>query len=345
MDQRKLKQKEQVEAEIKREKNAEVAGDVPENIPEIKEKKIRTIPEFLIYFQIYDIATKNKIVLFENYDDCKAKSSAVRNEFKGHLELTLLTKFERETLTQLNSTQEGYGWVFFVNKKNWIYFLFYDKKTKLFEVKEFFNELNSFVARLEEEAGMSEEEIKKNLKQILAKYFEQTANNDNTSKKINRAKEKLEQATGKIEKALEGVNVNLVNMEVAETVAKQAYAEAKEMNDQAEELANLMADRNKGMTIILVVVAVLLAVAVFGNLYATINAPPPQPYPYPPPPPPQRLRLVDRANGDWGSGVEDKDLIELYRNSYRFGKEEGVKRPVGRSLVIKSVRNHKMMVI
>lgn len=338
MDAQKLKLKEQVEAEIKREQTAAAEGQVVEKVPEVKEKKIRTIPEFLVFFQIYEIATKSKIVLFENFEDCKAKPAAIRNEFKNHLDLTLQTKFDRETMTQLNSTQEGYGWVFFVNKKNWIYFLFYDKKTKLFEIKEFFNELNSFITRLEEEAGMSEDEVKKNLKQILTKYFEQTANNDNTSKKINRTKEKLEAATGKIEKALEGVNGNLLNMEVAETVAKQAYNEAKQMNDQAEELANLMADRNGGMTIILIVVAVLLAVAVFGNLYATINAPPPQPYPYPPP---KRLQLIAELNDTGYNGKEDTNLIELYRKSYSFSDDGEPVKTMIRSLDIKSVRNYK----
>lgn len=339
MDAQKIKLKEQVEAEIKREKQ-EGVGLQPK-IPEVKEKKVRTIPEFLIYFQIYEIATKGKIVLFENFEDCKAKPSAIRNEFKNHLEMTLQTKFEKDTVTQLNSTNEGYGWVFFVSKKNWIYFLFYDKKTKLFEIRELFNELNLFVTRLEEEAGMSEDEVKKNLKPILTKYFEQIANNDNTSKKINRAKEKLEVAQGKIEKALEGVNVNLGNMEVAEAVAKQAYNEAKQMNDQAEELANLMADRNGGMTIILILVAVLLGVAVFANLYSTINSPPPPQYPYPPPPAPSRLKLVERLESVNKNAVEDANLIELYKNSYSLGEDAtGVKPPV-RSLEIKSVRTFK----
>ena len=345
MDQQKVKLKEQVEAEIKRERNAELAGEVAEEVPEVKEKKIRTIPEFLIYFQIYDIATKKQIVLFENYAECPLKASTVRNEFKGHLEMTLLTKFERETLTQLNSAQEGYGWVFFVNKKNWIYFLFYSKKTKQSEIKDFFNELNNFVVRLEEEAGMSEDEIKKNLKQILAKYFEQTANNDNTFKKINRSKEKLGMATEKIDDALKAVNTNLVNIELAENVAKEAYNEAKQMNDQAEELADLMADRNKGMTIILIVVAVLLAVAVFGNLYATINAPPPQQYPNPPPQQRKRLKLVDKVTDNNPSATEDADLIELYRNSYKFDKTERTILPRPRSLTIKSVKNFRHNII
>ncbi len=43
------------------------------------------------------------------------------------------------------------------------------------------------------------------------------------------------------------------------------------MNNDAEELKKLMEERNRGMTMILVGVAVLLGVYVFGNLYATIK--------------------------------------------------------------------------
>lgn len=45
------------------------------------------------------------------------------------------------------------------------------------------------------------------------------------------------------------------------------------MNKEAEELAQLMADRNAGMTYVIVAVVVLLGVAVFANLYSTIKNP------------------------------------------------------------------------
>ena len=45
------------------------------------------------------------------------------------------------------------------------------------------------------------------------------------------------------------------------------------MNKEAEELAQLMADRNAGMTYVIIAIVVLLGVAVFANLYSTIKNP------------------------------------------------------------------------
>ena len=64
-------------------------------------------------------------------------------------------------------------------------------------------------------------------------------------------------------------------------MGKEAYEMADQINKDAEELNKIMADRNAGMTYVLIGIAVLLGVAVFGNLYATIKnpnggAPPPR---------------------------------------------------------------------
>jgi len=122
---------------------------------------------------------------------------------------------------------------------------------------------------------MPEEDIKRNLKDLLLKYFEQTANVDTTSKKVDRNKEKINVAIGKVETTLEQVNKNLLNMDVANDVAQKANEEAKKFSDQAGELASLTAGSNIMMIVILVVAGLLLGVVVFTNLYATINAPPP----------------------------------------------------------------------
>ena len=106
------------------------------------------------------------------------------------------------------------------------------------------------------------------------------------------------------------VNVNIVNMEQTEKLAKEAYNEAKEMNDQAGELADMMGNSNMMMTIVMICVGVLLAVAVFGNLYAQINNPPPPAY-YPPPRKSKVLNILEDLGG-LGSFVEDKELVEKY---------------------------------
>lgn len=154
--------------------------------------------------------------------------------------------------------------------------MFYPKRTKSFEIGTFFDDITGFLKTLEEN-GMEEEEIKKNLKDLLLKYFEQTANVDTTSKKVNRNKEKINVAIGKVETTLEQVNKNLLNMDVANDVAQKANEEAKKFSDQAGELASLTAGNNIMMIVILVVAGLLLGVVVFTNLYATINAPPPPP--------------------------------------------------------------------
>ena len=317
MEKRKLAQKEAVEAEIKREMNAEEPQQNEEI--EVIERKPKTIPEFLVFFQVYEIATKKEITTFENYKETDAKPSEVKKEYKMHVKMVLMSKFEKEKMLPLTSDLEGFGWVFLVTKKNWIIFLCHTTRAKNSELKAFLEQINEFLINLD--GVMTEVEIKKNLKTILTRHFSQLAGEDNTYNKINRANDKLGIATEKIGKTLEGVNLNLVNMEVAENVAKEAYAQAKEMNDQADELANLMADRNKGMTIILIVVACLMAVAVFGNLYATINAPPPPAYPYPPP-----SRLKDVDNGYDKVGQKELDLVnktkgkssrQLYLEGYK----------------------------
>lgn len=45
------------------------------------------------------------------------------------------------------------------------------------------------------------------------------------------------------------------------------------MNKDAAELAQMMADRNAGMTYVLIAVVALLGIAVFANLYSTIKNP------------------------------------------------------------------------
>jgi hypothetical protein len=182
----------------------------------------------------------------------------------------------------------------------------------VFEINTFFDDILGFLKTLQEN-GMEEEEIKKNLKDLLLKYFEQTANVDTTSKKVNRNKEKIYEAIAKVEVTLDQVNKNLLNMDVANDVAQKANEEAKKFNDQANELANMMEGNNIMMIVILVVVGLLLGVAVFANLYATINAPPPAPVGGYPPPPPRRseekAHYLDPVDYSSGKGLLSRSNI------------------------------------
>lgn len=153
--------------------------------------------------------------------------------------------------------------------------MFYSRKSKLSDIDRFYGELSTFVNQLEER-GQDEDFIKKNIKELLVEYFKMTANVDTATRKMNRINENLAKATAKIEATLDQVNNNLMNMDVANDVAEKANEEAKKFNDQAAELADLMAGGNTMMIVIMVFVGLLLAVAVFSNLYATINGPPPK---------------------------------------------------------------------
>ena len=305
MSKRRIANKEAVEALLKRSIQPEdEEGEIVEKKKVIiKKKKIRKIPQFIIYFEIYDIATKKKIAQFDDFSECKVKPSQVKNEFKGQIDLVLNTKFEKNVAVPMNSIFDDHGWMSYVNKKNWIFFIFFNKRSKVFEIEEFFGTISKFIDKLS--ANQSDAEIKKNLKKILIQYFASIANKDSTSKKINRINDKLNIAKENIENTMKHVNVNIVNMEQTEKLAKEAYNEAKEMNDQAGELADMMNGGDWKTTAIMIFVGVLLCVAVFGNLYAQINNPPP--------PAPRRARLIqDFSSLKSKSFVEDKDLIAKY---------------------------------
>lgn len=70
---------------------------------------------------------------------------------------------------------------------------------------------------------------------------------------------------------LKEVNKNKMNADLAHELGDEAYKMAEEINKDAEDLAKIMADRNKGMTLILIGIAVLLGLAVFANLYSTFK--------------------------------------------------------------------------
>ena len=57
----------------------------------------------------------------------------------------MVTKFEKNESIEMNTIFENYGWMIHLNKKNWVYLLFYGKKAKRSEIAEFFNNLNKFI--------------------------------------------------------------------------------------------------------------------------------------------------------------------------------------------------------
>jgi hypothetical protein len=129
MDKNRLRIKEQVEADIKKEMQpvaTEEGEPGAEPVKEVKQppppKKVRKFPQFLIYFHVFDIATRKPVVEFEEYSESKVKGSAVKSELEGHKTRLLATKYEKDVLMPLFSIHEGYNWSYYVTKKNWVIF-------------------------------------------------------------------------------------------------------------------------------------------------------------------------------------------------------------------------------
>jgi hypothetical protein len=129
MDKNRLKIKEQVEADIKKEQQpvkSDEQEEGGENVKEAKKEpqpqKLRKFPQFMIYFHVYDIATRKAIVEFEDYSESKIKSKAVKEELTGHRTRLLSSKYEKDVLTPLTTIYDGYNWFFYVTKNNWVIF-------------------------------------------------------------------------------------------------------------------------------------------------------------------------------------------------------------------------------
>ena len=88
---------------------------------------------------------------------------------------------------------------------------------------------------------MDEDTIKTNLKPLLSRYFQETANVDNTSKKIDRINEQTARIIKGVEEIKDQVNAGINNMDVANDIATKAKEEAEKFDAQANELASMMA--------------------------------------------------------------------------------------------------------
>ncbi len=125
MNKNRLKEKEQTVAEINKERQPqqeEGAERVIEAKRELPAPKIRKFPQFMVYFQVYDIASRDTIVEFEDCSESTIKSKAVKEELSGHRTRLLSNKYTREVPTLLPTIYEGYHWHFYVTINNWIIF-------------------------------------------------------------------------------------------------------------------------------------------------------------------------------------------------------------------------------
>lgn len=128
MDPDRLKLKEKVEQDIRKDMNkvpedggAEgAAGEVQVQAVAPEKPKQREVPMFLIYFQIFDNVTKKNIVEFEDFSTSKVKPSMVKAEAATTLNVIVATKQEKDTTLTKPSAFDNHNWMYQVTKKNWV---------------------------------------------------------------------------------------------------------------------------------------------------------------------------------------------------------------------------------
>ena len=145
----------------------------------------------------------------------------------------------------------------------------------MFQINNFFDQLCGFIKDLES-GGFDDAKIKENLQSLLERHFQDSASKDDTSKKIDRINLKAANIIQKADEYKAKANKGLNNADVANQLAEKTKAEAEAFDKNANELASLVGGSNWMMIGIVIVAGLLLSVAVFTNLYATINGPPPK---------------------------------------------------------------------
>lgn len=127
MDANKLKLKEEIEQKIKKEANLpegyleDEAEGAKKEQDDISSPTSRTIPAFMLFFQIYDIVSKTSIGEFEDFSNSKVKGSLVKKELKDVITRIIGSKQEKNRNIQTPSKFEGHAWMYLVNDKNLLF--------------------------------------------------------------------------------------------------------------------------------------------------------------------------------------------------------------------------------
>ena len=127
MDENRTKIKEEIEQKIKNEANLpkdllqEGADPTKEKEEDKQETSVRSIPAFMLYFQIYDIVSKESIGDFEDFSNSKVKGSLVKKEIKEVITRIISSRQEKNRNVQTPSKFEGHAWMYLVNDKNLVF--------------------------------------------------------------------------------------------------------------------------------------------------------------------------------------------------------------------------------
>lgn len=270
-----IQKKEAVEAEMKREAQAMAEGLKLDEIREKKEVVVKEetakAPPYIKFFAIYDKANK-QITTLENLDNTTLRAGKVKGDLKalGEQFFSMNHDLEDPDIQELNSSLKGYSWLAYCNKMELKLFLLYPRDCRKTDVKTFMSQVNGFVEKIGDE-----EKIKKDIKKLLVVFLERKAKKKDTNTKFDELKVKTDAINQKVAKQLGGMTTNFENVHRTDILADNLKQEAAKIKEQAEALADLTGGTSM-ITIIMILVGCLLLIAVFGNLYVQINAPPPK---------------------------------------------------------------------
>ena len=262
---------------IKKERQLIAEGkELPKRLKDIKEQKDtknKEFPKFFKYFVMLD-NNRKEIAKFANFDGTRLREGKVKDELKMISFAYLDSNYEVDEMTPLMSKLEGHQWMAYVNDKEWGMFLLFPKNCRRSEVSLFIQDLSKFIRKMEEDMGKSEDEIKKEFKHLMKEYLKMKSQKKTAGGKFDELDEKIKKIDNRVNHHLIGVTNNMNTAHATEILAQDLKKESAKIKEQAEALADLTGGCDM-VTVIMICVGALLLIAVFGNLYVQMNAPPP----------------------------------------------------------------------
>ena len=268
-----IKKKEAVEAEMNREAQARAEGRVQDEIRErkAKEEENEKVPPYVKYFAIYDKKNRH-MASIEHLDNTNLRPGKVKRDLKEIREQFFIMRHDLKNpeVQELKSSLHGYGWLALCNKKELKMFLLYSLESRKTDVRSFVIDLNGVFEKID-----GQQKIRKNIKKLLMGFLQKKAGKQDTSTKIDKLLDQTNGIKQKLTVTMGKMTSNFENVHNTGIVAEKLKQEAAKLKDQAMALADETSSTSM-VTIIIILVGCLLLIAVIGNLYVQIKAPPPK---------------------------------------------------------------------
>ena len=282
-----IKKKEAAEADMKREAQAMAEGQ-PQGLIRMKKvakKEIEKVPPYVNYLAIYN--EKNKeIKSVEHLNNTTLRGKTVKRDLKTVKERFFNRRHDLNNpqVCELNSSLKGYDWIALCTKQERKLFLLYHKDSRMTDVKSLISDLNRAFEKYkdpkssEKDQKSSEKNQKiseKDIKKLIMPFLQKRASKQDVNTKMDNLTNKIQKIKQKIAKTAGNMATNYENLHKTDIIAENVKLEAAKIKDQATALADETSSISI-VTIILVLVGCLLLIAVIGNLYVQIKAPPPK---------------------------------------------------------------------